>query len=94
MKRFIRVVRLLRLLRLLLLLCVMTVLLSALSLTTIGAKATTSSGKGLQNRFSSNAITVRQENGCQENIFRPTLDHFLAINFPVTFWLRLSDPQS
>src|SRR5437588_7956102 len=48
MKRFIRVARLLRLL---VLLCVMTVLLSALSLKTTEAKATTS--KVSQNRFSS-----------------------------------------
>src|SRR5437763_9215232 len=56
MKRFIRVVRLLRLprlprlLRLLVLLCVVTILLSALSLKTTEAEATTS--KVFQNRFS------------------------------------------
>src|SRR5438874_1811018 len=44
MKRFIKVA---------MLLCVVTVLLSALSLATIEAKATTSSGKVFQNRFSS-----------------------------------------
>src|SRR6266550_5340794 len=48
MKRFIRVARLLRLL---VLLCVMTILLSALSLKTTEAKATTS--KVSQNRYSS-----------------------------------------
>jgi len=46
MKRFIRVA---------MLLCVVTVLLSALSLKTIEAKATPSSGKVFQNRFSSNS---------------------------------------
>jgi hypothetical protein len=45
-KRFIRVATLL---------CMVTVLLSALSLTTTGAKATPSSGKGFQNRFSPNS---------------------------------------
>ncbi len=44
MKRFIRVA---------MLLCVITILLSALSLKTVGAKATTSSWKVFQNRFSS-----------------------------------------
>src|SRR5947209_11172460 len=51
MKRFIRVVRLPRLLMPLVLLCVVTILLSALSLKTTEAKATTS--KVFQNRFSS-----------------------------------------
>ena len=46
MKRFIRVA---------MLLCVAIVLLSALSLKTIEAKAAPSSGKGLQNQFSSNS---------------------------------------
>src|SRR4051812_150172 len=46
MKRFIRVA---------ILLCVVTVLLSALSIKTIEAKAATSSGQGLQNRFSPNS---------------------------------------
>src|SRR5712692_5517563 len=46
MNRFIRVA---------MLLCVVTVLLSALSLKTIEAKATPSSGKVFQNRFSSNS---------------------------------------
>src|SRR6266699_3411654 len=46
MKRFIRVA---------VLLCVVTVLLSALSLTTTGAKAAPSSEKGSQNRFSPNS---------------------------------------
>src|SRR6266446_8452518 len=46
MKRFIRVA---------MLLCVVTVLLSALSLTTTGAKAAPSSEKGSQNRFSPNS---------------------------------------